>query len=480
MSDSFHQNNKGNIIWRVAHLPLFSSTLQRVNLVYRGIKEQYPVLGVMGGIAELGVKTVSEAAAFRAAPLLESWEPQLETANTYACVGLDQLEKRFPFLNQSTEEVTSHLKDALLLTLDDVQLRMNEGLDVVLGRWEQVVEQSLDFLRAVQSSSVGRVVMSGLDEALTRSEEAVTRYLPITPEMQEEWDMRMQQYEDENEDEEPGLWMRVHCLLLCLSLHLYHTALSLTERLNTVLQTLGVAAESVGLTWLVDVVMTLLQNLLAFYVSQVHRLEALRTLAMNRLSAQAQVLLNTQPVQNVVNLPSQVMVVVGDLQELGSILIQLVINTTPLYNMIEQPSEQELLDYLSQEELSQESPCHSSPNSLFLKAMDGRPRRRRSLYNRSRQGSSDTPPPTSPATLNPASNCSEIMKPEGQSEDDTPTMPSTSMIRRRSSATEVLMAPIMQLVSQSQRAFEYLSSTQHQEEPVIPVEETTEDESREI
>ena len=33
----------------------------------------------------------------------------VEAANDYACSGLDQLEKNFPVLQQSSEEVSSHL-----------------------------------------------------------------------------------------------------------------------------------------------------------------------------------------------------------------------------------------------------------------------------------------------------------------------------------------------------------------------------------
>lgn len=56
-------------------------------------------------------------------------------------------------------------------------------------------------------------------------------------------------YEDEDdndEDEEPHMWTRIRSLLLCLYLQLYHRLMNLRERVDSVLQTLGAAAETVG------------------------------------------------------------------------------------------------------------------------------------------------------------------------------------------------------------------------------------------
>lgn len=143
---------------------------------------------------------------------------------------------------------------------------------------------------------------------------------------------------------------------------------------------------------------------------------------------------------------------------------------------LEEPTEQELLDYLNQEESSGESVRLGSSNSLFLKAMDGRPRRRRSFYAR-RRGStgraSDPSTPTPPTVTQTAPNPAPLpangrrgsLKHSSQPEVDT-LAPPQSTIRRKSSAAEVLLSPIIQLVSQSQRAFEYLSSTPNQDESI--------------
>lgn len=61
---------------RVSHLPLVRSMVQSVTSAYSGAKDRYPLLGLMGGVAEVGVRNISEEAMRRATPLLESLEPQ--------------------------------------------------------------------------------------------------------------------------------------------------------------------------------------------------------------------------------------------------------------------------------------------------------------------------------------------------------------------------------------------------------------------
>ncbi|XP_041962482.1 perilipin 6 [Alosa sapidissima] len=476
MSDTNGQNSRSNIVQRVAGLPLVCSALQNVSSVYVVVKDRYPLLGFMADLSSLGLHVFTLTAKQQAGPLLESLRPQIDAVNHYANVGLDQMESSFPVLNQSAEEVLGHLKDGFYLTLDDAQMRLIEGLDVVLNRWEQLVDVIWDLLIALQNSSMGQVVTSSLDEVLTRTEEAVNHYLPMPPTMRQEFELRASLYEDDDDDnDEPGLWTRVRWLLLNLSLQLYHQALKLRAQLYRVIQTLEGAANTLGLTKLMDVVVKMLQNLMAFYMSQVKEIRGLRDMALGQLSDLVQTFLKLPPMPQIQALPAQVGEVVTSLRELSLVLIQLLINTTPLYSMLEQPTEQELLDYLNQEEPSGGPlTTHSSSNSLFLKAMDGRPRRRRSFYAR-RRGStghasdpsipstSVTPLAPTPAPL-PANGRRGSVKRGSQPELDTLAPSPTNMIRRKSSAAEVLLAPIIQLVSQSQRAFEYLSSTPNEEE----------------
>ncbi|XP_029535377.2 uncharacterized protein LOC115140976 [Oncorhynchus nerka] len=385
---------EANAVQRVASLPLFDSALKTVVSVYMDVKGRYPLLGVVGGVAEIGVRNASQAAILRATPLLLSLEPQIEVVNNYACMGLDQLEKNFPVLHQSTEEVLGHLKDAFFLTLDDVQLRVNDELDGIQGRWDKLTDATWYYLLALQESQLGQMATSGLDDILTRSEEAMAKYMPLTATLRLDWERRTQQYEDEDGEDEPGLWTRFRGLLLYLSLQLYHRLLKLRNRLEQAMGMLQDATERIGLSRLLEVVGSVLQRLQLLYVYQVLRLEVVRRLALDQLKAQVRVLAELGPVKQLLGLPAQVQLVVADLQELGKILLQLLVNSTPLYNMLQQPSDQDVDDFLNhQESMSSDTTRRSSANSLFLKAMDGRPHKRTSSYARSQRGSTSAPSP---------------------------------------------------------------------------------------
>ncbi|XP_064804246.1 mucin-4-like [Oncorhynchus masou masou] len=403
---------EANVVQRVASLPLFDSALKTVVSVYTDVKGRYPLLGVVGGVAEIGVRNASQAAILRATPLLLSLEPQIEVVNNYACMGLDQLEKNFPVLHQSTEEVLGHLKDAFFLTLDDVQLRVNDELDGMQGRWDKLTDATWYYILAVQESQLGQMATSGLDDILTRSEEAMAKYMPLTATLRLEWERSTQQYEDEVGEDEPGLWTRFRGLLLCLSLQLYHRLLKLRNRLEQAMGMLQDATERIGLSRLLEVVGSVLQRLQLLYVYQVLRLDIMRRLALDQLKAQVRVLAELGPVKQLLGLPAQVQLVVADLQELGKILLQLLVNSTPLYNMLQQPSDQDVEDFLNhQESMFSDTTRRSSANSLFLKAMDGRPHKRTSSYARSQRGSTSAP---SPAPAKPPNSSRGSQKQDDQ------------------------------------------------------------------
>uniref|UniRef100_A0A674E7J1 Uncharacterized LOC115176546 n=1 Tax=Salmo trutta TaxID=8032 RepID=A0A674E7J1_SALTR len=269
------------------------------------------------------------------------------------------------------------------------------------GRWDKLTDATWYYLLALQESQLGQMATSGLDDILTRSEEAMVKYTPLTATLRLEWERRTQQYEDEDGEDEPGLRTRFRGLLLCLSLQLYHRLLKLRNRLERAMGMLQDATDRMGLSRLLEVVGSVLQMLQLFYVSQVLRLEAMRRLALDQLKAQVWVLAELGPINQLLGLPAQVQLVVADLQELGKILLQLLVNNTPLYNMLQQPSDQDVEGFLNQQEsMSSDSTCRSSASSLFLKAMDGRPHKRKSSYARSQTGSTSAPSPASAKSPN--------------------------------------------------------------------------------
>ncbi|CAJ1061260.1 perilipin-2-like [Xyrichtys novacula] len=437
---------------RVSRLPLVRSALQTMTSAYSEVKGRYPLLRLMGGVAEVSVRSISNVAMTQATPLLQTLEPQIEVANNFALVGLDRLERNFPILNQSTDEVMGHLKDAFFLTLDDVQVWMVDGLDVALDQLERLSDAAWTAVRVLQDSQVGRAATSGLDDMLSRLEDATAYYLPLPATLRREWEMRVQEYEDEDDDDEPSLWTRVRSLLLSLNLQLYHRMTKVREQLWRSAMTLGGAANTLGLGRVLELVDDLLRYLQSLLVALVYRAESLRELTLSGVKGQAIMLAELRPIRQIRELPVQVQQLLGDLQELAKILLQLVINATPLYNLLQQPSAQEVEEFLNREEFTAASSSRrSSANSLFLKAMDGRPRRRRSLYSRAART------PGSPQSPDPPNGRRSSLKDTPAVEMDGLSVPTESFAHRRPSATELLLTPLKQFVTQSQKAFEYLS-----------------------
>ncbi|XP_035276058.1 perilipin 6 [Anguilla anguilla] len=467
MSQSVHQDSEWvqeNVAGRIVRLPLLSSVLQMVSSAYADAKGRYALVGLVGGVAEDSVRSVSQAAARQATPLLQRLEPQIRVANSFASVGLDQLEKRVPILHQSVEEVMGHLKDALFLTLDDVQLRVNAELDRIRDGVERLVGGTQNALGVTLRTSVAL----GIDNLLTYSEEAADYFLHLPPDLQGELELRRQEYEDENDEEEPGMWTRVRSLQLWLNLYLYHRALLLMASLQPIQYILGGLSDTMGLTQLVEAVIRLSRRLMTFTVARGHQLVALKDAVVSQLSEVIRMALELPPISRALD---NLAVFLSDLQELSKLLLQLLINTTPLYNMLQKPAEQQLEDYLIQEYLSEsDSSRRASVNSLLLKTPDGRPRRRRSLYSRFRRGSSGA----NPSDGRRGSLKQQDSLPAPPPEVDATPDPSAGAARRRSSATEALLAPIKQLVSQGQRALEYLSPAPHPEDTGAPVEEASE------
>ena len=61
---------------RAARLPLVHLALQTVTSAYSEVKGRNRLLGLIGGVAEIGVRQISRVALRQATPLLQSLEPQ--------------------------------------------------------------------------------------------------------------------------------------------------------------------------------------------------------------------------------------------------------------------------------------------------------------------------------------------------------------------------------------------------------------------
>ncbi|XP_077778115.1 perilipin-3-like isoform X2 [Podarcis muralis] len=170
-----------------------------VSSAYASTKETHPYLKSVCDVAEKSVKTLTAAAVGGAQPLLTKLEPQIATANQYACKGLDKLEEKLPILQQPSEKVVADTKELVSTKVtgarDTVSGTLNGAKDAVAGGVSGVVEMAkgavhggVQMTRSVVAGSVntvlgsrvGQMVTTGMDVVLGKSEELVDHYLPMT------------------------------------------------------------------------------------------------------------------------------------------------------------------------------------------------------------------------------------------------------------------------------------------------------------
>ncbi|XP_032992441.1 perilipin-3-like isoform X1 [Lacerta agilis] len=190
-----------NVADRVANLPLVSSAYNMVSAAYTSTKESHPYVKSVCDVAEKGVKTIASAAASGAQPILSKLEPQISTANEFACKGLDKLEENLPILQQPTDKIISGTKDLVTSTVtgakDAISSTVSGAKDAVastvtgmVDRTKEAVQGGVEMTRSavtsgvntVMGSSVGQMVTSGVDAVLGKSEQLVDHYLPMTDE----------------------------------------------------------------------------------------------------------------------------------------------------------------------------------------------------------------------------------------------------------------------------------------------------------
>ncbi|NWW26995.1 PLIN3 protein, partial [Falcunculus frontatus] len=181
-----------SVVSRVANLPLVSSAYDMVSSAYSCTKESHPYVRSVCDAAEKGVKTLTAAAVSGAQPLLTRLEPQISSANEFACKGLDKLEEKLPILQQPPERVTSpggHGQGSSAERGAGTSRPCAVPSQVVAGTRELLscavsgaVARTRSALGAVVGTGVGRLLATGVGTVLGKSEELLDRYLPGTDE----------------------------------------------------------------------------------------------------------------------------------------------------------------------------------------------------------------------------------------------------------------------------------------------------------
>ncbi|KAM6369206.1 uncharacterized protein J5M81_014317 [Pluvialis apricaria] len=225
---------------RVASLPLVSSAYGMVSTAYASTKESHPYVKSVCDAAEKGVKTLTAAAVSGAQPILTKLEPQISTANEYACKGLDKLEEKLPILQQPTEKLISDTKQLVTSTVtgakdvltstvagakDVVTSRVTGVMDMTKGAVQGSMELTKSAVSSgvstVMGSTVGQMVVSGMGSVLEKSEELVDHYLPMTDEELGKLATAVEGFETEQQKEQQSYFVR----LGSLSTKLRHRAL---------------------------------------------------------------------------------------------------------------------------------------------------------------------------------------------------------------------------------------------------------------
>nr|XP_057923565.1 perilipin-2 [Doryrhamphus excisus] len=163
----FQGTSHQNVVKRVGHLPVVSSTYGMVSNVYSITKGIHPYIGSVCEAAEVGIWRVTSAALETASPIIGKLEPQIAMANDLACKSLDKIEQSLPLLQRPFEQnlyvrIVSNAKGVVTGAKDAVSGTLSSVVEAVQYRMERT----------------GAAVSGGMDLALSTSEGLVEHYLP--------------------------------------------------------------------------------------------------------------------------------------------------------------------------------------------------------------------------------------------------------------------------------------------------------------
>uniref|UniRef100_UPI00358EA8A2 perilipin-2-like isoform X2 n=1 Tax=Myxine glutinosa TaxID=7769 RepID=UPI00358EA8A2 len=173
-----------SVVQRLVGLPLLSSAYGELVAVYLNGKEARPILRSLCNVAEQSISGVTAIAATGSRPFTKLLQPQIKFVDKLACRGLDVLEHKVPILHQTSTKVVTGTKEHLSDTFHSAQMQVNSMLDHTKSRVEGGVERSKQAVvggtDVLLGTRLGRVVLSGADMLLSRTEQYVERFLPAS------------------------------------------------------------------------------------------------------------------------------------------------------------------------------------------------------------------------------------------------------------------------------------------------------------
>nr|XP_060611869.1 perilipin-1 [Anolis sagrei ordinatus] len=168
---------ENNAFQRILHLPVVNSACNSLQKTYATTKEAHPLVGSLCTAYERSLQSASSLAAWSVRPVVRKLEPHFATANTLACQGLDHLEQTIPALHKPVEEVTSTLKESILIQIQKSVHTVVDILKKAMGQATESYEWPKNSVKAsmacTRSSRVSHMVDAGGEGITGRREKLV-------------------------------------------------------------------------------------------------------------------------------------------------------------------------------------------------------------------------------------------------------------------------------------------------------------------
>nr|XP_020667046.1 perilipin-3-like isoform X2 [Pogona vitticeps] len=168
--ESFEEEN---ILKKVGSLPLVCSVCDLVSSNYTSLKRKNSCLQTVCDGAEKSVKSLTEVAVSKAQPILTTLEPQLATANKYACRGLDKVEAKLPILQQTAEQVVSDTKELMSSKVSGAKDALTRRLSSMVCVTKDAVQGSMKTTKSMVTGSVSMMMGTKVGQMAKDSVEAM-------------------------------------------------------------------------------------------------------------------------------------------------------------------------------------------------------------------------------------------------------------------------------------------------------------------
>nr|XP_009491011.1 PREDICTED: perilipin-1 [Pelecanus crispus] len=173
---------KENVLQRVLHLPVVSSTCESLQRTYTSTKEAHPLMASVCEVYERGVQGASALAVWSMEPVVRRLEPQFAVANNLACRGLDHLEEKIPALQYPVDKLASELKDSISSPLQSAKSTIGNSVDKIMELAAEGYEATKNTVettaRYTRRNSVSQMAAAGVDTALGGLEKLMDYLLP--------------------------------------------------------------------------------------------------------------------------------------------------------------------------------------------------------------------------------------------------------------------------------------------------------------